>query len=114
MKSMPSRRDILGGALGASIVCGSLPNHISACQETAVDQNFRIRNGRIRQSVMGWCFNPMPVPELIGHCRDIGLVAIEGIPSEYYGEARKQGLQISLVSSHGFAKGPSIPAIMKK
>jgi hydroxypyruvate isomerase len=55
---------------------------------------------------MGWCFNPMPATELAKHCRDIGLVAIEGIGAEHYPAVRKLGLKISLVSSHGFAKGP--------
>ncbi|MBI2480808.1 MAG: TIM barrel protein [Planctomycetia bacterium] len=55
---------------------------------------------------MGWCFNPMPAVELAKHCVDIGLVAIEGIPAEAYADVKKLGLEISLVSSHGFAKGP--------
>lgn len=68
--------------------------------------DFKIANGRIRQSVMGWCFKPMPVEELARHCKQIGLVAIEGISHEYYPAVRKIGLNISLVGSHGFAKGP--------
>jgi len=71
-----------------------------------VPADFKITNKRIRQSVMGWCFNPMPVPELIRHCADIGLEAIEGIGTEFYPAAKQAGLKISLVSSHGFAKGP--------
>ena len=59
---------------------------------------------------MGWCFKPMPETELIGHCADIGLEAIEGINPKFYPEAIKQGLKISLVSSHPFAKGPNDPA----
>jgi len=55
---------------------------------------------------MGWCFNPMPTSELIGHCVSIGLAGIEGIDRKFYPEARSRGLQISLVSSHGFATGP--------
>lgn len=58
---------------------------------------------------MGWCFKPMPVPELIRHCAAIGFEAIEGIPPKFYPEAVRQGLRISLVSSHGFAKGPVDP-----
>jgi hydroxypyruvate isomerase len=59
---------------------------------------------------MGWCFKPMPVPELIRHCADIGLEAIEGISPEFYPAAKQAGLKISLVSSHGFATGPVDPA----
>ena len=72
--------------------------------------DFKIRNKKIRQSVMGWCFNPMPVPDLIQHCVDIGLEAIEGISPTFYPQAVAAGLKISLVGSHGFAKGPVDPA----
>ncbi len=44
--------------------------------------------------------------ELAKHCREIGLVGIEGIPSTDYAAVKELGLAISLVGSHGFAKGP--------
>ena len=65
-----------------------------------------IRHGKIRQSVMGWCFNPMPVMELAQHCRAIGLEAMEGIAPRFYSKIMELGLKISLVGSHGFAQGP--------
>ena len=64
------------------------------------------RKGRIRQSVMGWCFRPMTAVELAKLGKRLGLVAIEGIDVGAYPEVRKLGLEISLVSSHGFATGP--------
>ena len=69
----------------------------------------RRENGRIRQSIMGWCFNPRPAPVLAKHCKDIGLVAMEGISSKSYPYVRELGLNISLVGSHGFKKGPVSP-----
>lgn len=74
--------------------------------EPKVENDFQIRNKRIRQSVMGWCFKPMPVDELCRHGCEIGLEGIEGIGAEHYPTARKLGLKISLVGSHGFARGP--------
>lgn len=68
--------------------------------------DFVVRNARIKQSIMGWCFSPMPVPELARHCKSIGLVAMEGIGREHYPLVRKLGLSISLVGSHGFRTGP--------
>ena len=65
---------------------------------------------RVRQSVMGWCFKPMDPITLAGHCKRIGLEAIEGIPSKHYDAVTQMGLEISLVGSHGFAKGPLDPA----
>ncbi|MEM1070863.1 MAG: TIM barrel protein [Planctomycetota bacterium] len=65
--------------------------------------------GRVRQSVMGWCFKPIEPIELAKQCKRIGLEAIEGIPSKHYDAVTEMGLKISLVSSHGFAKGPLDP-----
>lgn len=75
-----------------------------------VEPDFRVRHGRIRQSIMGWTYNPMPVPELARHCKAIGLVAMEGIDASHYPMIRELGLAVSLVGSHGFAKGPFNPA----
>ncbi len=107
MPTQFTRRDIIktaavswvtGAAIGSST--------LTEAAEPRVEPDYKIRHGKIRQSVMGWCFNPMPAVELAQHCRDIGLVAIEGIGAEHYPAVRKLGLKISLVSSHGFAKGP--------
>jgi hydroxypyruvate isomerase len=96
----------------AALVAGSAPfaNPPTAHAAAPVEQDFRVRNGRIRQSIMGWTFNPMPTPELARHCRAIGLVAMEGVDAKNYPMIRELGLSISLVSSHGFAKGPFNPA----
>jgi hydroxypyruvate isomerase len=75
-----------------------------------VEPDFRVRHGRIRQSIMGWTYNPMPAPELARHCKAIGLVAMEGIDPKHYPAIRELGLAVSLVGSHGFAKGPFNPA----
>ncbi|MFO1041934.1 MAG: TIM barrel protein [Planctomycetaceae bacterium] len=108
MPAQFTRRDIIkkaAGALVAGAAIGSGTPHVEAA-EPRVEPDYKIRHGKIRQSVMGWCFNPMSAVELAKHCRDIGLVAIEGIGAEHYPAVRKLGLKISLVSSHGFAKGP--------
>jgi hydroxypyruvate isomerase len=70
------------------------------------DKDFHITNGRIHQSIMGWTYGMMPVEELARHCKDIGLVAMEGIDAKHYPMIQSLGLKISLVGSHGFAKGP--------
>ena len=107
MNTQFTRRDLLKTAVGTLAVGAvATSSTISLAAEPRVEPDYKIRHGRIRQSVMGWCFNPMPAPELARHCRDIGLVAIEGIGAEHYPTVRKLGLKISLVSSHGFAKGP--------
>ncbi|HRX78824.1 MAG TPA: TIM barrel protein, partial [Pirellulaceae bacterium] len=108
-----SRREMFQVAAGAAGVAAVGSAASAQVPQDAVPKDFKITNGRIRQSVMGWCFNPMPALELAKHCVDIGLVAIEGISAEHYPAVKKLGLEISLVSSHGFAKGPFNPDNIK-
>ncbi len=98
-----SRRKLIGVAAAAAATVGTV-------NSKAKEKSFKIKNGRIRQSIMGWCFNPMPTLELAKHCKEIGLVAMEGIDSKHYPAVRELGLKISLVSGgHGFKNGPCNP-----
>jgi hydroxypyruvate isomerase len=94
-----------GLAAGAAAL---LPPRIS-CAPVEAPKDYRVEHGRIRQSIMGWTFNPMPTPELARLCKEIGLVAMEGIDSSHYPMIRELGLEVSLVGSHGFARGPFNP-----
>ena len=98
-----TRRDALkAGALGLATTASS---HAQV-PRAELNPTFKVTKGRIRQSVMGWCFKPMPAVELAKHCKAIGLEAMEGISAADYPAVRKLGLKISLVGSHGFKKGP--------
>lgn len=113
MTTSVTRRHLLKSATAAAALAAVASGNLSsnaAAAEASVAPDFKIRHGRIHQSVMGWCFKPMPVEELARHCREIGLVAIEGIGPEHYPMVREMGLKVSLVSSHGFARGPFNPA----
>ena len=100
MNSPLSRRTFCQLAAGSSAFLGT-------SQLIAADKSeFKITKGRIRQSIMGWTFNPMPTPELAKLCKEIGLVAMEGIGAEHYPMIKELGMEISLVGSHGFARGP--------
>jgi len=65
----------------------------------------RIKHGRIRQSVVPWCFNPMPVPELAGHAVKLGLQSVELCEPKFWPELKRLGLTCAIAGSHGFAKG---------
>ena len=98
-----SRRKLIGVAAATAATIGTI-------KSKEKEKPFRIKNNRIRQSIMGWCFNPMPTMELAKHCKEIGLVAMEGIDSKHYPAVRELGLKISLVSGgHGFKNGPCNP-----
>ncbi len=91
----------------AGAVAGLAGGNVALGDDRAVEPV--VKNGRVRQSVMGWCFNPMDAVTLAGHAKAAGLVAMEGIPASSYPAVTAMGLAISLVSSHGFANGPLDP-----
>ena len=96
-------------AFATTLFTGSKPARAQTPMNKA-NPKFRIRNGRIKQSIMGWTFNPMPTLELAKLCKEIGLVAMEGISPKFYPKIKELGLDISLVGSHGFKKGPVDPS----
>lgn len=104
---MTNRRTWIAGAVSGAVVSAAAQtvNSNAFAQEQPAATEIK-RMGRIRQSVMGWCFNPMPAEELASLGKRLGLVAIEGISAASYPAVKKLGLEISLVGSHGFAKGP--------
>jgi hydroxypyruvate isomerase len=93
-----SRRQLLAGSAALGLA-GSIANAKTVAPA--------VTKGRIKQSVMGWCFKPMGPEDLIILCASLGMHAIEGIPRSAYPAAKAAGLDISLVGSHGFKKGPS-------
>ena len=66
---------------------------------------YRIQHGRLRQSVVAWCFNPMPVPELAQHAAAMGLKSVELCDPKFWPDLKKLGLTCAIAGSHGFAKG---------
>src|SRR4051812_39358799 len=66
---------------------------------------YRIKNGRITQSVIAWCFNPMPVPELARHAAALGMKSVELCDPKFWPDLKAVGLTCAIAGSHGFAKG---------
>lgn len=101
-----NRRSFLTAA--AAALAGSRLDAQSIAK-AAADPAYTIKNKGIRHTLMGWCWKPMDTLELARHAKDIGLVGIEGIDRKYYPDVKKLGLDISLVSGHGFGNGPCNP-----
>jgi hydroxypyruvate isomerase len=107
-----NRRSIIKSVAATTLVATGLtaPGTSRAqAPKKRANPKFRIKKGRIKQSIMGWTFNPMPTPELAKLCKDIGLVAMEGISPKHYTLVKELGMDISLVGSHGFKNGPVNP-----
>lgn len=105
-----SRRGLLLASGPAMVVAGSVGRAAEKPGAETVPSDFSICNSGIRHSVMGWCFKPMDAVTLARHARSIGLTGIEGISREDYPAVRELGLEISLVGSHSFTRGPCNPA----
>jgi hydroxypyruvate isomerase len=75
----------------------------TALAEDAVP--YRVKNGRIKQSVVPWCFNPMPPEELIQHSAKLGLKSVELIDPKHWPLIKELGMTVAIAGSHGFAKG---------
>jgi hydroxypyruvate isomerase len=108
-RALPRRAFLQSLGMTAGLAAGTFAGTAKLQAQTpmkSADPAFKIRNGRIRQSIMGWTYAPMPALDLARLCKSIGLVAMEGIDREDYPKVRELGLEISLVSSHGFVQGP--------
>lgn len=109
-----SRRSFLGAsAVGsaAALLPGApssaAPSSAAPSSAVVPPADYKIQNGRIRHSVMGWCFNPMPTEQLIDACHKMGMTAMEGIDKKFYPNLRERGMKVSLTGSHGFTNGPA-------
>lgn len=109
MKSI-SRRNMLQSSialLGGGLLYSSSSNQANAVTDIP-DENYKIQNGRIKQSVMAWCFDPMPDEVLIDACHKMGMPAMD-IGRQHHEALKQRGMKFAMISSHGFAKGPCNP-----
>ena len=100
--SFMNRRDALG--LSAVTLGTAMLNSKGIAAEKSADL-YRVKNDRIHQSVIQWCFNPMTVEELAVASAPMGLKSVELVGPEHWAMLKKHGLICAIAGSHGFAKG---------
>jgi hydroxypyruvate isomerase len=101
-RNVCTRRALLRGAVAAGTGAAlGLP----AIARAAAAEVYRARHGRINQSVVPWCFRPMPLEELCGHAARMGLKSVELVGPDKFALLKQHGLVCALTGSHGFAKG---------
>ncbi len=66
---------------------------------------YRITKGHIKQSVVPWCFNPIPPEELAMFAAAFGLSSVELIDPKHWPMLKELDLKCAIAGSHGFAKG---------
>ncbi|APW59868.1 hydroxypyruvate isomerase family protein [Paludisphaera borealis] len=109
-----SRRDLLRAAAGAAVLgLGSGAQTVKAA--TMTEQASAIKNGRIKQSIVHWCFEPYwNIDEFIKQAKALGCTSIELVPPQYFPKLKEAGLtnaigQIDMSPDPPFMRGFNNP-----
>jgi len=108
-----SRRAWLGGCVAA---VGAAAAGVRVHAEEGEDkgekrERYRAHRGRIRQSVVPWCFRPAwDLETLARHAVALGIESVELCSPEDWPILKRYGLVCAITSSHGFEKGLNDPA----
>jgi hydroxypyruvate isomerase len=97
-----SRRTLLQGA---ALATAGAALGFPAIGRGAQPDVYRVKQGRINQSVAPWCFRPMPLDELCGHAVRMGLKSVELVTPDRFSVLKQHGLVCGMTSSHGFSRG---------
>jgi len=107
--SIVSRRGFLAGTAAAcvgALVDGGVRADVAMKDHAdSPPENYRIEHGRIKQSVYGWCFAPLPADQLIRACHRMGIPAMD-VGKEQFPLLRELGMKVTMAGSHGFKTGP--------
>ncbi len=88
-----TRRGVLGAAAALGMAAADPHARVQADDSAAK----RIKNGRIKQSIVQWCFAPhWDVPQLIKVARQLGCGSIELLEPKYYPLLKAAGLQCAI------------------
>ena len=110
-----SRRSFLQkmSALGGAAALETWSSRSAKGQESATGhhradlppEDYRVEHGRIKQSVYGWCFEPLPAEQLIRACHRMGVPGMD-VDVQFFPLLRELGMHVTMVNSHGFERGP--------
>jgi hydroxypyruvate isomerase len=111
---LPTRRQALGTAAWATLLGASALGQASAADKARA-AGTTIKNGRIKQSLVHWCYAPyFDVPGMIQVARHLGCGSIELIEPKHFPMLKDAGLecaigQIDMGSDPPFVKGFNNP-----
>ena len=98
-----SRRKMLQSAAG--LAAGAAVGLPRLAEAAGREEFYKVKNNKINQSVVAWCFKPMTVEELAVNAARMGMKSVELCPPESWPILKKHGLICAISSSHGFLKG---------
>ena len=95
---------------GATAVAATAASGVAAlaaddCRQAAAVAERVITKGRIKQSVVRWCYEPMALETLARHAAAIGLGGIECVEPKDWGILKRYGLVCPMSNSHPFVEG---------
>ncbi len=102
-----NRRQVIAAAAVAGAVCIGGKALLADEQASTVqhDDDYKIANGRIKQSICKWCFDGLTLDELAAGAVKMGYQSIELCPPADWPTLKKHGLICAISNSHGFVKG---------
>jgi hydroxypyruvate isomerase len=109
----PTRRQALRSAAGgaAALAATTLSSAVLTNSAQAADADGpAATKGRIKQSIVHWCFKDhWSVEQTAQIARQLGCASVELVPAEHWPMLKKYGLVCAISSSHGFVKGLNDP-----
>jgi hydroxypyruvate isomerase len=100
-----SRRNMLKGTLASAAAAAGLAAASPRVSAAEDDPAWKVKNGRVKQSVVPWCFNPMPFEELANATAKLGMASVELCKPSEFPILKKLNLACAILGSHGFVKG---------
>jgi hydroxypyruvate isomerase len=103
-----SRRDFLTTPAhpASTVAAAAVSLHVAA--ETVPDPQPTFR-GRLKQSVVHWCFRPWTVEKLAIEAAELGLLSVELVAPDQWPMLKQHGLTCAIAGSHGFSTGFANP-----
>lgn len=102
-----SRRTLLARTAGAA--AGVLAGGLASATAAEPDRP-AVRNGRIRQSLVQWCYQKYwDIDEMCRVAKQLGCVSVELCSPKDWPTLKKHGLVCAIAPSHGFEKGMNNP-----
>ena len=108
-----TRRQVLAGAGGAVVVASAVTRGASGAEDAAqAATRARATKGRIKQSLVWWCYEKhwnSDVDRLCQAAKDLGIRSIELGDPKHWPTLKKHGLVCAIAGSHGFVQGMNNP-----
>src|SRR5271157_2025989 len=98
-----TRRAVLQTGAGAVVAAAVTSGAAGAAKAAEPPSGGRaVSKGRVRQTAVSWCYEPMDVETLARHAAAIGLVALENVPPKDWPMLKRYGLVNAMTVAHGF------------